>query len=277
MVKDVISYILSFIMVALIIAIVAVSFLQNKVLNEDYWKMQMEQNNYYEKLEDTVNDGFENYIMQSGMDSSVFEGIYDLDKVKEDTNSIVHAILNNEEFKIDTSTIREKLDNNIRKYIKDNKVLVNKTTENQIQNFENAIVSTYSNSVSYSSSVIKSISKIVGRVRNIMPKALVLVVALLVIDAIAIIVLNIKNMRNIFRLAAIIAFTIAGLSLVGIALEKHFLGIQSLTVLNENISIIVQIFVKEIYRILYVAISCGTIIGIISSCICANNKQISKN
>ena len=189
MVKNIISYILSFIMVALIIAIVAVSFLQNKVLNEDYWKMQMEQNNYYEKLEDTVNDGFENYIMQSGMDSSVFEGIYDLDKVKEDTNSIVHAILNNEEFKIDTSTIREKLDNNIRKYIKDNKVLVNKTTENQIQNFENAIVSTYSNSVSYSSSGIKSISKIIGRVRNIMPKALVLVVALLVIDAIAIIVL----------------------------------------------------------------------------------------
>jgi len=100
MVKNIISYIPSFIMVALIIAIVAVSFLQNKVLNEDYWKMQMEQNNYYEKLEDTVNDGFENYIMQSGMDSSVFEGIYDLDKVKEDTNSIVHAILNNEELKL---------------------------------------------------------------------------------------------------------------------------------------------------------------------------------
>ena len=277
MVKNIISYILSFIMVALIIAIVAVSFLQNKVLNEDYWKMQMEQNNYYEKLEVTINDGFENYIMQSGMDSSVFEGIYDLDKVKEDTNSIVHAILNNEEFKIDTSTIREKLDNNIRKYIKDNKVLVNKTTENQIQNFENAIVSTYSNSISYSSSVIKSISKIVGRVRNIMPKALVLVVALLVIDAIAIIVLNIKNMRNIFKLAAIIAFTIAGLSLVGIALEKHFLGIQSLTVLNENISVIVQIFVKEIYRVLYTSTASGTVLGLLFSILCSNgSKNIAK-
>ena len=170
MVKNIISYIPSFIMVALIIAIVAVSFLQNKVLNEDYWKMQMEQNNYYEKLEDTVNDGFENYIMQSGMDSSVFEGIYDLDKVKEDTNSIVHAILNNEEFKIDTSTIREKLDNNIRKYIKDNKVLVNKTTENQIQNFENAIINSYLNSVSYSNSIVKTVSSITGKVKNVIPK-----------------------------------------------------------------------------------------------------------
>lgn len=273
MVKNIISYILSFIMVALIIAIVAVSFLQNKVLNEDYWKMQMEQNNYYEKLENTVNDGFENYIMQSGMDSSVFEGIYDLDKVKEDTNSIVHAILNNEEFKIDTSTIREKLDNNIRKYIKDNKVLVNKTTENQIQNFENAIVSTYTNSVSYSSSIIKSISNVIGKTKIIMQKVYVWIVTLLVIDIAIVIALNIKNMRNIFKIIAVIAFSIAGLSVVGIVLEKNFLGIQSLTVLNDNVSILVQIFVKEIYEILYITTAVGTALGVIFSAICGNKTK----
>lgn len=273
MVKNIISYILSFIMVALIIAIVAVSFLQNKVLNEDYWKMQMEQNNYYEKLENTVNDGFENYIMQSGMDSSVFEGIYDLDKVKEDTNSIVHAILNNEEFKIDTSTIREKLDNNIRKYIKDNKVLVNKTTENQIQNFENAIVSTYTNSVSYSSSIIKSISNVIGKTKIIMQKVYVWIVTLLVIDIAIVIALNIKNMRNIFKIIAVIAFSIAGLSVVGIVLEKNFLGIQSLTVLNDNVSILVQIFVKEIYEILYITTAVGTALGVIFSVICGNKTK----
>ena len=273
MVKNIISYILSFIMVALIIAIVAVSFLQNKVLNEDYWKMQMEQNNYYEKLENTVNDGFENYIMQSGMDSSVFEGIYDLDKVKEDTNFIVHAILNNEEFKIDTSTIREKLDNNIRKYIKDNKVLVNKTTENQIQNFENAIVSTYTNSVSYSSSIIKSISNVIGKTKIIMQKVYVWIVTLLVIDIAIVIALNIKNMRNIFKIIAVIAFSIAGLSVVGIVLEKNFLGIQSLTVLNDNVSILVQIFVKEIYEILYITTAVGTALGVIFSAICGNKTK----
>ncbi len=273
MVKNIISYILSFIMVALIIAIVAVSFLQNKVLNEDYWKMQMEQNNYYEKLEDTVNDGFENYIMQSGMDSSVFEGIYDLDKVKEDTNSIVHAILNNEEFKIDTSTIREKLDNNIRNYIKDNKVLINKATENQIRNFEDAIVSTYTNSVSYSSSIMKSISNVIGKTKIIMQKVYVWIVTLLVIDIAIVIALNIKNTRNIFKIIAVIAFSIAGLSVVGIVLEKNFLGIQSLTVLNDNFSILVQIFVKEIYEILYITTAVGTALGVIFSVICGNKTK----
>ena len=273
MVKNIISYILSFIMVALIIATVAVSFLQNKVLNEDYWKMQMEQNNYYEKLEDTVNDGFENYIMQSGMDSSVFEGIYDLDKVKEDTNSIVHAILNNEEFKIDTSTIREKLDNNIRNYIKDNKVLINKTTENQIRNFEDAIISTYTNSVSYSSSIMKSISNVIGKTKIIMQKVYVWIVTLLVIDISIVIALNIKNMRNIFKIIAIIAFSIAGLSVVGMVLEKNFLGIQSLTVLNDNFSILVQVFVKEIYEILYITTAVGTALGVIFSVICGNKTK----
>lgn len=274
MVKNIISYILSFIMVALIIAIVAVSFLQNKVLNEDYWKMQMEQNNYYEKLEDTVNDGFENYIMQSGMDSSVFEGIYDLDKVKEDTNSIVHAILNNEKFKIDTSTIREKLDNNIRKYIKDNKVLVNKTTENQIQNFENAIINSYLNSVSYSNSIVKTVSSITGKVKDVIPKVFIMVVILLIVNIVALIILNIKNIRNVLKFIAIISFTIAGLNILGIILEKHFLGIQSLTVLNENISVIVQIFVKEIYRVLYTSTASGTVLGLLFSILCSNGSKI---
>ena len=276
MVKNIISYILSFIMVALIITIVAVSFLQNKVLNENYWKMQMGQNNYYEKLEDTVNDGFENYIMQSGMDSSVFEGIYDLDKVK-DTNSIVHAILNNEEFKIDTSTIREKLDNNIRKYIKDNKVFVNKTTENQIQNFENAIINSYANSVSYSNSIVKTVSSITGKVKNVIPKIFIMLVILLIVNIVALIILNIKNIRNVLKFIAIIAFTIAGLNILGIILEKHFLGIQSLTVLNENISVIVQIFVKEIYRVLYTSTAIGTVLGVLFSILCSNgSKNIAK-
>ena len=251
MVKNIISYIPSFIMVALIIAIVAVSFLQNKVLNEDYWKMQMEQNNYYEKLEDTVNDGFE--------------------------NSIVHAILNNEEFKIDTSTIREKLDNNIRKYIKDNKVLVNKTTENQIQNFENAIINSYLNSVSYSNSIVKTVSSITGKVKNVIPKIFIMVVILLIVNIVALIILNIKNIRNVLKFIAIISFTIAGLNILGIILEKHFLGIQSLTVLNENISVIVQIFVKEIYRVLYTSTASGTVLGLLFSILCGNgSKNIAK-
>ena len=276
MVKNIISYILSFIMVALIIAIVAVSFLQNKVLNEDYWKMQMEQNNYYEKLEDTVNDGFENYIMQSGMDSSVFEGIYDLDKVKEDTNSIVHAILNNEEFKIDTSTISEIISKekseNLRKYIKDNKVLVNKTTENQIQNFENAIINSYANSVLYSNSIVKTVSSITGKVKDVIPKIFIMVVILLIVNIVALIILNIKNIRNVLKFIAIIAFTIAGLSILGIILE-----IQSLTVLNENISAIVQIFVKEIYRVLYTSTASGTVLGLLFSILCSNgSKNIAK-
>ena len=75
---------------------------------------------------------------------------------------------------------------------------------------------------------------------------------------------------------AIIAFSLAGLSLIGVILEKHFLGIQNLTVLNENISIWVKIFVDEIYKILYITTSCGIIFGILFSAAECNIKQISK-
>ena len=271
--KNLISYIISFIIVVLIIASVLLCFAQNKVLNEEYWQEKMAECNYYEKLENTINDGFENYIMQSGMDSSVFEGIYNLDRVKQDTNLLVHSILNNEEYKIDTSNIRESLDNNIRNYIRENKILVNKTVENQIQNFENAIINTYTNSVTYSNTMVKSISNIIEKVKNIMPKILVIIIILMIVNVVGIIALNVKNAKNIFKFIAVIAFTIAGLSIIGIALEKHFLGIQNLTVLNENISILVQVLVKEIYRILYVALAGGITVGLISSMFCGKSTN----
>ena len=71
------------------------------------------------------------------------------------------------------------------------------------------------------------------------------------------------------KFIAIIAFTVAGLCILGIILEKHFLGIQSLTVLNENISVIVQIFVKEIYRVLYISTAIGTVLGLLFSILCS--------
>ena len=169
------------------------------------------------------------------------------------------------------------MDNNIRKYIKDNKVLVNKATENQIQNFENAIINSYANSVSYSNSIVKTVSSITGKVKNVIPKIFIMVVILLIVNIVALIILNIKNIRNVLKFIAIISFTIAGLNILGIILEKHFLGIQSLTVLNENISVIVQIFVKEIYRVLYTSTAIGTVLGLLFSILCSNgSKNIAK-
>ena len=82
---------------------------------------------------------------------------------------------------------------------------------------------------------------------------------------------------KVLKFIAIISFTIAGLNILGIILEKHFLGIQSLTVLNENISVIVQIFVKEIYRVLYTSTASGTVLGLLFSILCSNgSKNIAK-
>ncbi len=106
------------------------------------------------------------------------------------------------------------MDNNIRKYIKDNKVLVNKTTENQIQNFENAIINSYLNSVSYSNSIVKTVSSITGKVKNVIPKIFIMVVILLIVNIVALIILNIKNIRNVLKFIAIISFTIAGLNIL---------------------------------------------------------------
>lgn len=273
MIKDIISYMLSFLLAILIILTTMITFVQNKILNANYIENKLEQSEYYEKLTTTINEGLENYIMQSGMDSTIFEGIYDNERLKKDTNMLIEAMLNNGEIQLDTSDIKEKLDANIREYIKKNNLAVNPTVENQIQTFETTIINTYENSVAYSTTIVKTIGKTINMVNKILPTVFYIVIGATIFNVILLIIVNIKNKRKILNYFAVIVFTISGLSILGIILEKHFLDIQSLTVLNDNLSVIIQLFINEAYNILYVSSVAGIVGGILFSVLGSKKKE----
>lgn len=273
MIKDIISYMLSFLLAILIILTTMITFVQNKILNANYIENKLEQSEYYEKLTTTIHEGFENYIMQSGMDSTIFEGIYDNERLKKDTNMLIEAMINNGEIQLDTSDIKEKLDANIREYIKKNNLAVNPTVENQIQTFETTIINTYENSVAYSTTIVKTIGKTINMVNKILPTVFYIVIGATIFNVILLIIVNIKNKRKILNYFAVIVFTISGLSILGIILEKHFLDIQSLTVLNDNLSVIIQLFINEAYNILYVSSVAGIVGGILFSVLGCKKKE----
>ena len=273
MIKDIISYMLSFLLAILIILTTMITFVQNKILNANYIENKLEQSEYYEKLTKTINEGFENYIMQSGMDSTIFEEIYDNERLKKDTNMLIEAMINNGEIQLDTSDIKEKLDANIREYIKKNNLAVNPTVENQIQTFETTIINTYENSVAYSTTIVKTIGKTINMVNKILPTVFYIVIGATIFNVLLLIIVNIKNKRKILNYFAVIVFTISGLSILGIILEKHFLDIQSLTVLNDNLSVIIQLFINEAYNILYVSSVAGIVGGIFFSVLGCKKKE----
>lgn len=264
---------LSFLLAILIILTTMITFVQNKILNANYIENKLEQSEYYEKLTTTINEGFENYIMQSGMDSTIFEGIYDNKRLKKDTNMLIEAMLNNGKIQLDTSDIKEKLDANIREYIKKNNLAVNPTVENQIQTFETTIINTYENSVAYSTTIVKTIGKTINMVNKILPTVFYIVIGATIFNVILLIIVNIKNKRKILNYFAVIVFTISGLSILGIILEKHFLDIQSLTVLNDNLSVIIQLFINEAYNILYVSSVAGIVGGVLFSVLGCKKKE----
>ena len=273
MIKDIISYMLSFLLAILIILTTMITFVQNKILNANYIENKLEQSEYYEKLTKNINEGFENYIMQSGMDSTIFEGIYDNERLKQDTNMLIEAMINNGKIQLDTSDIKEKLDANIREYIKKNNLAVNPTVENQIQTFETTIINTYENSVAYSTTIVKTIGKTINMVNKILPTVFYIVIGATIFNVLLLIIVNIKNKRKILNYFAVIVFTISGLSILGIILEKHFLDIQSLTVLNDNLSVIIQLFINEAFNILYVSSVAGIVGGIFFSVLGCKKKE----
>ena len=186
---------------------------------------------------------------------------------------LIEAMLNNGEVQLDTSDIKEKLDANIREYIKKNNLAVNPTVENQIQTFETTIINTYENSVAYSTTIVKTIGKTINMVNKILPTVFYIVIGATIFNVILLIIVNIKNKRKILNYFAVIVFTISGLSILGIILEKHFLDIQSLTVLNDNLSVIIQLFINEAYNILYVSSVAGIVGGILFSVLGSKKKE----
>ena len=256
MVKNIISYIPSFIMVALIIAIVAVSFLQNKVLNEDYWKMQMEQNNYYEKLEDTVNDGFENYIMQSGFDESIMDNVVEKEKINEDINNVIDSIYNNEELTISTEQIKTNLNKNIEEYIQKNNYKVDNKTQKDIEKFEDKIEDIYANNITYSKSTIKKVAKYFKMAKRMTRVALVAVSILAIIFAIIIYKVNKPTFGISLISTGIICIFIKFYSAINVA-------VNNILVLNKALSNFAISLINQVIQYVFVSGIVLTVIGIL--------------
>ncbi len=269
MVKKITSYIISFLLIILIIMSIILGITENTVLNREYVEDMLEKIGYYEKLEKTIMDGFENYIMQSGMDTSVFEGVYDSEQIKKDMSNILDVIYNNDELDIDTETMKEKLDENIKEYAEDNNILITSSVKSQIQTFEETIIDTYYSSVVYSASALNSIGKVVYKIIPMVTIAKYVVYAVTVVFILILMIINRKNITQTLKYLGVSLISSGGLLILVEILEKMYINTSGVTIFNDNISMILETIVSDILNkftiIGIIAIIVGIIFNIISA------------
>lgn len=231
--KKIVVYIVNFFLMVAIVVLASLLIFSSTILDKQYVLGALKDNNYYDKTDFDIKDTFKNYIMQSGLEESILEDLYNKEKLNSDINNVIDGIYENKEVDIDTDGIKSTLDSRINETLKENNRKPTQSDKESIQIFENTIVEVYEDGIILSKSVVGRIGDVVAKVITLVQKAKVAVIVAVVALIIVIVAIN-RNVQDSMR-----AFGAAILSsgLIFIAL-KLFIGkrLQYVLILNNTFS-----------------------------------------
>lgn len=182
-VRKIISYILSAIVVTLMSVTIILAMINNVIFSKSNVKKHMNKVDYYTEISNIIKDSVNNYIMQSGFDESIMDSVIPKEKINNDIDKVIDAIYEGKEIDISTEEIRANLDKNVQQYIQQNNYKVDDQTKKDIAKFEDKIESIYENSITYSKNAVKQVVSYFKMAKRITRLALIAVSILLIIFA----------------------------------------------------------------------------------------------
>lgn len=254
------KYIFAIILYLSLTIVVLINILNSTILSKEYILNKLEESNYYNNIYTEVENNFENYIYQSGLDPIVLENIVSRDKIKEDTNIIISNIYDGNNKVIDLEVVRNNLSTNIDKSLEDrylseeNKKAINKFIDIIINEYEDTIMNT-----DYSSKINTGISSINNKINMIN----IIMIILVIISILSLILLNIKKKR---RKLSIFGIPLLALGLFLITIYLYIIlniDINNIVILNDAISIAVHYILNGIVVKFLINGSIFTILGIL--------------
>ena len=186
-----------------------------KVLNKDYFNAKIADTGFYNQLSIEIEDGFENYVYQSGLPEDIIEGIYNEETLKNDVNSIISYIFGDDEIETSEELVKQNINNKIQTYLETNDIKLNAQGQANIESYEELISKEYRKKVvvseslyTYARDIVSRISKVMNMVGNYPIIAGVVVILLLIIinkknllDAINYCGISLLSCGLLFRLA----------------------------------------------------------------------------
>lgn len=257
--KKVILYILSFILSLGIFAVLTLVIFSNTLLNKQYVLGILEKNDYYEKTYANIQEGINNYAMQSGLEQEVFESLYTKEKVTKDINQVVDFIYENKEVEINAEAIKGELDNRIDKVLEEHQKVPKQEEKESIQKLEDVISETYVNGIVYSSEIIEKINEPLQKIMQSMQKVFI---ASIVCICILLLVIGIVSKKEIFRYLGISFMTSGILSILLQLLVGN--RVHYILILNTAFSECVRCMISSILHMFSIVGGTFIIIGVMS-------------
>ena len=171
--KRLVSYLLSIALVVSLFATIVLTTLNCTILSTVNVKKKIANANYYEETKKIIVESCKDYVMQSGFDESIMDGVVNTYDVQFDVDGLVDYIYEGKEFEVHSNLIRANLDKNISEYIAANNFVVNEETQKSINEFEDTIQKIYERNIEYSKDTVKQIAEKNKKIKRIVPIAMI--------------------------------------------------------------------------------------------------------
>ena len=244
--KTILNIILSFLLIIVIAMSFAINILGNKILNKNYFSSKLEETEFYLQVSREVENGFENYIYQSGLPEDTIKNLFTEEDIKKDVNSIVNKLYDGTDITLSSENVKENLDNKINEYLEKEDMKMNNQGKENIKKFEDLIVKEYTKNVNASNTLyskghegIETLNRIYNKVGNIPIIAIIILLVLLIL-------INIKDLLNGINYVGISLLSLGVLIKLAINLINSNINIDDLLVLTTSISNLIINIINDI-------------------------------
>jgi hypothetical protein len=195
-----------------------------------------------------------------------------------DVNSIINNIYDDTEITNHSEDVKAELDKRIYDYISSKKIKLNEQGKQNISAYEDYIVIEYVNNVGISNTLVSTLKRAISSIRTIISKISNYPYIALVVIALLIIIINIKNLLSAINWIGIALLGSGGLLAVTTIWINNTFNLTNMIIFKKSAtSLIIGIIQEVLYNFQDTAkllAFCG-IIAILSSCI-LNSIDIKK-
>ncbi len=273
MIKKIISYIFTFILILLIIATTAITIFNHTILKKSFLTNMLIKSNYYNEIYSQMKEHFINNTVQTGLDEEVLDDIITEEEVKSDIDSLV-SYMYGEKNELSTSeeTLKDRLKANIDKQIAKNNKKVTSEEQNAINRYIDTISNIYNEGIVYADKYVKEIANIIQKIQLVLKKV---IPAGFIAIGVIVIVLLIMNKMLVLKYLSVSLMASGILFIVLKILETTSMQIHNILVLSVAFSNALIAIVETILSYMLITgialLVIGFIVNIISSKIQEND------
>ena len=256
-IKILLKYLLGFITSISLAIIILLFLLKFTVGNKEYMLSNINENNYYEKIDSEIKEEMKLYLLSTGFTEDIVKDVYTKDELIKDINYYIDNMYNGHVTILDKTNIKNNIEEKIEIFFLSNNLEM--TNKKDLNSFVNDLVNIYKNEVclyGYLDDVVVHLNKI----NSLLDKTLLfLCIFLLMIIIIQLII------RKTFISSSIIASGLIILFINLFVFEK--IDIENILIITENFSILLETFfsnIKSLFTIFgIILIILGTLVLII--------------